>query len=134
MRSLTIADLPLPDRALCGNGRAARRERTALVRAQRDAARLAAAKDLGTFLPGVDEPYFPSGRVAIRCTVRRVDWWSARPLDDDNLIRGLKPTLDGLADAGVVANDRQFYWDGPVRWEVAQPGEHGITLTLTAEE
>lgn len=34
--------------------------------------------------------------------------------DGDNVIASLKAAGDGLADAGVVANDRLFVWHAPV--------------------
>ena len=55
---------------------------------------------------------------------------SRTKLDDDNLQRGLKPYLDGLQDALIVATDRQFYFDGPVKWEKGQPLRGGVTLQL----
>lgn len=38
--------------------------------------------------------------------------------------------MSALADAGVVANDRQVAL-GDVAWERARPGEQGVILTLT---
>jgi Holliday junction resolvase RusA-like endonuclease len=105
----------LPDRALCGNGRANPYARTRLVKAARDAAKLALANYAG--------PRFFTGRVAVQIQVERNPHWSARRLDDDNLIRGCKPLFDALADVGVVSNDRQLFVAGKVEWlKPAMPG------------
>lgn len=131
--TLTLfVDVALPDRELCGNGRANGFKRSRLVKAQRDAAQLAAYKALADHPDTLRRPLFPAGvRVEVRALVRRAPFWSARRLDDDNLWRGLKPSLDALAGAGAIFNDSQLTL-GRVTWALARPGEHGVTLWLTA--
>lgn len=137
--------LPLPPRALCGNGappasRGGKIGRSDLVRATRKAtawtareAMIAAGWCDDTFRVGLPPAYFSTGRVRVDVLVRRDPLWSARRLDDDNLIRGCKPILDGLAEARVVSNDRQFRF-GTVTWERAKPLRGEMVVTLTAEE
>ncbi len=129
--------LPSPDRRLCGNGYLGKFARARVVKAHRMAAARApyALPDgvsAASFLLAAD-PFFPAdSRVRVDVTVRRDPLWAARRLDDDNLWRGLKPYLDGLQDAGLVANDRQFCM-GTVTWETAQPYRGGVVLTLTEQ-
>lgn len=126
----------LPDRALCGNGTAGKFARGRLVKAQRAAARLAAQEARKSYDATMlarhgsyGEVLWPMGRVVVDVHVRRPAFWAARRLDDDNLIRGLKATIDGLTDARIWSDDRQVRW-GAITWEAAQPGEHGVTLTV----
>lgn len=133
-KSLTIA-VPLPDRTLCGNGkkpasRGAKIGRDKLVSEQRANAQLVACEALKAF-PST-RCYFSAGRVRVDVLVRRDPLWAARALDDDNFWIGLKPTRDGLQDAGVVANDRQFRL-GLITWETTEPLRGEVVLTLTAE-
>lgn len=131
-RALTI-DLALPDRALCGNGTARKFERSALVADQRRGAALCGYQALAALRGTLRGPLFPAGvRVRVDVAVRRTRLWAARRMDDDNLIRGLKASMDGLTDAGVWHDDRQVRW-GDIAWELAAPGEHGITLNITEE-
>lgn len=127
----------LPDRALCGNGRAHGIGRATLIAEQREAARLAATEAHRAAL-GVPSaayltaPLFPSGRVAIKVHVSRDPLWSPRKLDDDNLQRGLKAVQDALQDALIVADDRQCYYDGPATWERGREWAGWVRLTLRA--
>lgn len=128
----------LPPRELCGNGRAGKFERTELVAMVREATALIAAQAhraaLGvTSDAEIKAPYFPSGRVAVRVRVRRDPLWSRTKLDDDNVQRGLKPVLDALQDARIVANDRQCFYDGKIAWDVASPLRGEVVLTLIAD-
>jgi hypothetical protein len=136
-KTLTIT-VGLPERSLCGNGtgRANGFMRARLVKPQREAAKQEARDRLwriGYCGPGETMPcYFPTGRVRVDVLVKRDPLWSARRLDDDNLIRGLKATMDGFADAGVWVDDRQVQW-GTIEWESADPLRGEIVLTLTEE-
>lgn len=136
--ALTIT-YPLPDRRLCGNGKASGIQRGKLVQeAREDAEKVgtAAHRRALYLLPGSPDPVKPwfdpeGGRVAVKVHVVRDPLWSARALDDDNMQRGLKPTIDALQDSLIVANDRQCYYDGPVIWETGQPYGGRVVLTLT---
>lgn len=128
-RTLTIT-LALPDRALCGNGTARKFERSALVADQRRDAALCGYQALAAFPESLRGPLFPADvRVRVDVLVKRTRQWAARRMDDDNLIRGLKASMDGLTDAGIWHDDRQVRW-GDIAWQLAAPGEHGITLVV----
>jgi Holliday junction resolvase RusA-like endonuclease len=51
-----------------------------------------------------------------------------KKLDDDNFWAAMKATRDGLADAGIVANDKQFVI-GSLTWAKERTAELVITLT-----
>ena len=134
-----VVTVPLPDRKLCGNAggmmsRQGHIYRNKLIKAQREVARCEGRDRLwgiGHHRAGEKTPpHFPAGRVLVTVEVWRDPLWAARRLDDDNLIRGLKATMDGLTDAGVWADDRQVQW-GPITWETAQPYRGEVVLTLT---
>lgn len=128
---LTIT-VSLPDRRLCGNGRINLLARTRLIKAQRAEAMYAAREAILQRTGATDSAaYFSTGRVRVTVVVHRPTHWATRALDDDNLWRGLKATLDGFQDALVVRNDRQFQL-GDVRWEKATPTAGRVVLTLTA--
>ncbi len=143
--------LPLPDRALCGNAKAPRTKggfigRNKRVKEQRATAQRAASaphlrcpgmqcplvRACGYSVCHAPDRLWLTERVRIDVLVRRDPLWSARRLDDDNLWRGMKSQIDGLADAGIVANDRQFCM-GRITWEKAEPMQGEIILTLTPE-
>jgi hypothetical protein len=130
-KALTLSvEVALPSRDLCGNGRANGFKRSRLVKAQRGAAMLAAYAALSALPATLQRPPFPAGtRVLVEALVRRDPLWSARRLDDDNFWRGCKGALDGLADAGVVADDRQFTL-GRIVWDKAEPLRGGVLLLL----
>jgi hypothetical protein len=131
-KTLTIT-VALPPRDLCGNGPApsssgGKIARSKAIKRERDSAHLRAHLSMWSDDP---KPYFPTGRVRVDVLVKRDPLWSARRLDDDNLIRGLKATMDGFTDAGVWVDDRQVQW-GTIEWEAADPLRGEVVLTLTA--
>lgn len=129
-----IADVMLPPRELCGNGKVNGFKKSRLREAQRKQAAVAARTALQ--LPAdakLPAPLFaPRTPVVINAVVYRAPFWSVRALDDDNFWIGMKSARDALADVGIVADDRQIVI-GVVRWERAQPGAHGVYLSLQGE-
>lgn len=98
--SWVTIELPLPPRGLAPNTRW--RNPIALSRATmrtRESARLRTLHELGRREP-------PRWK---RATVSCVWYFQARRKhDEDNLLAWLKPSLDGIAEAGVVENDHGF--------------------------
>lgn len=132
LRTVTLT-VPLPDRKLCGNAggpmtRQGHIYRNKMIKATRQTAcQLATVAIVPGWHAGV---LFPSERVLVTVLVRRDPLWAARRLDDDNMIRGLKATMDGFTDAGVWADDRQVQW-GAITWETVGPYQGEVVLTLT---
>ena len=105
-RTYTIT-LAVPNRVLWGNGRTRNeRYRRVLIRDHRQRARDAA----------IGHPIQPPMlRARVDC---RFHFTTAARRDDQNLIHGLKAYIDGLEDAGVIANDFGVSWG-----EIEQPAD-----------
>lgn len=69
----------------------------------------------------------PFGRASIQAT-----FYLARKNDEDNLCAWLKAYLDGLADAGIVANDSAFTIQTPVTQITGRKVTKRVVLTITA--
>lgn len=136
-RHLLVVEQALPDRGLCGNGRLSKYARTAAVARAREAGYYAARRALEALpqeLRGF-VPYFPSGvRVGLTAKVIRDPLWAHHPLDDGNFWAGCKAYQDGWADAGVVANDNQFFYDGAIVWVPGEPCRGNLIVTMTPEK
>lgn len=104
MNSLTI-NLPIPDAKLRSNARVHWAIRSRLTKLHRNRAMLAARTVLGKEPP----PRWEKASL-------RTEWFfpTRRHLDPDNAIGSLKAYIDGLADAGIVANDRGLWPERPV--------------------
>ena len=74
-------------------------------------------------------PEFPLGQL-VRVDVLVYPRKGQRSCDDLAMWEALKPTLDGLEDAGVVADDAQFVV-GTLVWLTERRGE--LVLVLTQE-
>lgn len=62
----------------------------------------------------------------------RVDLYSIQPMDQDNSYRSIKPLLDGLVKAGVIANDRRKDIKLNVEGvEVEHKADEHVEITLT---
>lgn len=95
-----VVTLPLPPRALSPNARPHWAAKAKAVQGYREAAYLSAlAKRPGSLRGRRDRPT-RLARVTARFYFR-----NRRRRDGDNLLASLKPAFDGIADAGVVAND-----------------------------
>lgn len=117
--------LPHPPASLSPNGRAHWSERG------RDAQRW---RRIGAGLmvnyravTGHDERDWPAASL-------RITWmFAGRQPDDDNCIARLKPVRDGLADAGLIADDGLIHVEGVV-FERVKRHEQAVVLTLTRRE
>ena len=117
-QSVTIV-LPHPPLPLRPNSRTHWRKKAQAVKAYRLAARLAARTTLGMDAP----PCWVKARVKVI--------WRSRTLihpDPDNIIASLKAAFDGLADAGIVENDRGLWPERPRIETRASWGEVVITV------
>jgi len=71
-------------------------------------------------------PRWHKARVEIKAYFK-----TARHLDPDNLVASLKSAFDGIADAGVIANDKGLWPERPVIDKDAKNPR--IELTITEE-
>jgi hypothetical protein len=128
--SITIA-IPAPDPWLSANARR-RLHHQALARhtrQQRHDAALCAYAALAGYPDALKRPLFATGRVRLDVTVCPRP--GQRRCDDTAVWEALKPALDGVEDAGIVANDAQIVV-GSLTWSAERSAT--VLLTLTGEE
>ena len=126
MSSISI-ELPLPPKQMHPNRRAHWRAKMKPKAEQRSTARILAVHAIRDSIAGLKHspPHWKMAEV-------QSTWYLARENDPDNLVAWMKGTLDGLADAGIVGNDRGFVLMPPK--QVLDPkrnGKRGLVLTIT---
>jgi hypothetical protein len=99
------------------------------VGAQREMAGFMAAEVMRSLGAVSGEPLWPSERVRMDIEVRPRP--RMKQADDDNFWIAMKHYRDGLADAGIVANDKQFVI-GALTWSEQRTSELVLTLTPLA--
>lgn len=117
--------LPIPSKTLSPNGRKHWRTQRAAVKQAREWGRLAALAALSPC--NATRPLWTAANVDLKLVRkdRRGRW------DEDNLIASCKSYIDGVVDAGLLANDRGLRW-GQVVQEVDKSELRGrIELTFT---
>jgi crossover junction endodeoxyribonuclease RusA len=120
-----IIVLSIPDKALSPNGRAHYMVKARAVKKARDTARWVAWETWQRVAPRHDAPRWTRARIDVAAY-----WKDRRSIrDDDNLWGSLKASRDGIADAGLVENDRCFEM-GMVDQGV-DAGEPRIVVTVT---
>ena len=109
----------LPPASVRGNSRAGWRAKAAAVRSLRES-----GFARGLEWRATDATLAPPYRLTVRFRVgRSIDW--------DNLAIGVKPVIDGLEDAGVIADDREIR-EARVSVERGAPkSNQGFTLILS---
>lgn len=119
-QSVTIV-LPHPPLPLRPNSRTHWRSKARAVKAYRALAKISATRSLAMDAP----PCWAKARVRVvwRCRTK------IHP-DPDNIIASLKAAFDGLADAGVVENDRGLWPERPR----IETGASWAEVVLTVEE
>ena len=123
-RSVIKVLLPIPHKVLRPNGRTfSYGYRAKLVKQHRLAAMYAAINELNEM-----EVCFDLGLPWRGATVSS-QWAVCAKWDQDNAIASLKPYLDGLADAGIVSNDRDFTVLPP-EMVVSRKMDTGIWITI----
>ncbi len=93
-----VLTLPLPTKYLSPNARCHWRTKAEAVKAYRSITRWAAATRKPAGWETVDA-------ASVRC---KFYFRVQRKRDRDNLLSMMKPAFDGLADAGIIANDSGF--------------------------
>lgn len=120
MTSITIT-IPHPPRILSPNARAhwrAKATATKQHRMQAWAASVAALKGL--------PPHWLKARMSVTAYFKTRRW-----PDPANLMASLKAAEDGIADAGIVANDRGLWPERPTFH--TDKANHRIEITITEE-
>lgn len=103
MESITIT-LDLPPRELSPNVKSHWAVKARAVRAYRNAAKFA-----------VLEKGLPASAPWGRCRVRTAFYFAVqRGRDGDNLLASMKAAFDGIADSGLVVNDKGMIHDPPL--------------------
>lgn len=121
--SLTL-QLPVPDRALSPNARVHWSVKGKAV----SAARVAAAVEANRVLFERRPPMPPPRWEKARCHAVLFHKGKRTP-DPDNFVASLKPYLDGIADAGLMANDRNLWPERPEFRQVSKMPRVEITIS-----
>ncbi len=121
MDSITI-HLPIPPLAVRPNSRTHWRVKAKATKAYRLAANMACKAALA----GRKSPMWSKATME---TEAQFKTWQS--LDPDNLFASLKSAIDGIQDAGIVANDNQLWPLRPVI--LTKSKTPGITLTIKPE-
>lgn len=118
--------LPVPDRALSPNGRAHRAVKWKAASKARSVAKAEAERVLAD--AKMKEPYWKKAKYTA------VLFMAGRMMrqDPDNFIATLKPYIDGIADAGIVYNDRDLWPERPEFRKVERMPR--VEITITPEE
>ncbi len=106
---MTLAiTLPIPDRGLSPNARKHFMAKAKLVKN----ARTAAMVEVLSIVPGGWKPRW-------RFATVRIQWFThtKRRPDADNCLSSLKPAMDGIADSGLLDNDRGLRFE-PIEFAV----------------
>jgi len=120
LTTLTIT-VPLPPRAMHPNARSHWRAKMAPKKLQRETAYLAA---LNATRHLERQPFWKMAEV-------QMTWYVARHNDSDNLLGWAKGTIDGIADAGVVDNDRGFVFMPPKQVTGTKENDRRIEIVIT---
>ena len=123
VQRITI-DIPHPPASLSPNGRAHWRDRARDTKHMRMISDMLTCAAMGC--ADINEPW-PAARMAIHWRFAGV-----RP-DSDNIVARCKSVRDGIADAGLVANDRDIRV-GDVTFERVPRRDVGMIVTLTRLE
>ena len=122
MTSITIT-LPVPSRKLSPNARIHWAAKAKITKKARTAAYYACIEVLGKRA----SPSWGKSRYLVHAYFK-----TAAARDADNFMASLKGYIDGIADAGIVTNDRDLWPERPVfAKDAANPR---IEITITPEE
>ena len=122
MTSITII-LPLPARKLSPNARVHWAEKAKLTRAARKVAHLAALEVLNLRRP----PGWLKARLEVKAFFKTRNF-----PDPDNLTASMKSSIDGIADAGIILDDKALWPERPTFEKDASNPR--IELTITSEQ
>ena len=122
MNSITII-LPLPARKLSPNARVHWAEKAKLTRAARKRALYASIEAL----QGRRPPGWTKAKMEVKAFFKTRNF-----PDPDNLTASMKSSIDGIADSGIIDNDKSLWPERPVfEKDTKNPR---IEITITVEE
>jgi crossover junction endodeoxyribonuclease RusA len=104
MTSITIL-LPLPVRKLSPNARVHWAEKAKLVKASRRVASIASLEALNLRRP----PGWLKAKMEVKAYFKTLTF-----PDPDNFIASLKSSIDGIADSGIILDDKALWPERPV--------------------
>jgi len=119
MISITIL-LPLPTRDLSPNARIHWAKRAKLVKASRKVAGLASLEALNLRKP----PGWLKAKMEVKAYFKTLTF-----PDPDNFIASLKSSIDGIADSGIILDDKALWPERPVFAKDASNPRLEITIT-----
>ena len=119
MTSITII-LPIPARKLSPNARVHWAEKSKLVKASRKVAHLASLEALNLRRP----PGWLKAKMEVKAFFKTLNF-----PDPDNLTSSMKSQIDGIADAGIIANDKSLWPERPVFAKDTRNPRIEITIT-----
>ena len=123
VQRITI-DIPHPPASLSPNSRSHWRDKARDTRHMRTISNMLTCAAMGC--ADINEPW-PAARMDIH-------WrFAGRQPDDDNIIARCKPIRDGIADAGLVADDCSIHV-GSVVFERVPRRDVEVVITLTRED
>lgn len=119
MTSITIL-LPLPVRKLSPNARVHWAEKAKLVKASRRVASIASLEALNLRRP----PGWLKAKMEVKAYFKTLTF-----PDPDNFIASLKSSIDGIADSGIILDDKALWPERPVFKKDAENPRIEITIT-----
>jgi hypothetical protein len=123
MTSITIV-LPIPARKLSPNARVHWAEKAKLTKASRKVAHLAALEALNLRRP----PGWVKAKMNVKAFFKTMNF-----PDPGNFMASLKSSEDGIADAGIIVNDRALWPERPVFTKDSINPRIEITITKENE-
>lgn len=121
-----LFDLPIPPKGLHPNGRPHAREKTRLVREYRGAVCTIATSVIRNM--DLAEPLLKAAVIKPGFMLPK----GAKRSDPDNCIAWIKAAVDGLADAKVLANDREVVYLHPL--QVGKQPRPGLQLLVISAD
>lgn len=119
MKSITII-LPIPARKLSPNARTHWAEKAKLTKASRKAAHLAALEALNLRKP----PGWIKAKLEVKAYFKTLTF-----PDPDNFIASLKSSIDGIADSGIILDDKALWPERPTFAKDSRNPRVEITIT-----
>lgn len=101
MTDSIVIRVGIPDRCLSPNARVHWARRAKAKKAARYSAQWSAAEAMGRLWPRQNAPKWEAATIE-----PRVYWPNRHKVDGDNMLASLKSAIDGLTDAGLLADDK----------------------------